>query len=105
MNSQRLILTEEQRSQLETLESEYLPSKAAAAERFGVKIRQIQEDCQLLRQKLNSRKIKRFVPKGATGLDGKSLQALFLFRSLVKSNWTRREAAEAVKELIVFTGI
>jgi hypothetical protein len=105
MQPHRLILTTDQRTQLEALEEEYLPSKQAAADRFGVQLRQIQEDCQLLRQKLNSRKVKRFVPKGQSGLDGKSLQALFLFRSLVESKWKRRAAADAVKELIVFTGI
>ena len=105
MNPQRLTLTTEQRALLESLEDEYLPSKEAAAQKFGVQLRQIQQDCQLLRQKLNSRKVKRFVAKGQVGLDGRSLQALYLFRSLVQSNWKRREAAEAVRELIVFTGI
>lgn len=105
MHPERLILSEDQRILLESLEGEYYPSKAAAADRFGVQLRQIQEDCQLLRRKLNSRKVKRFAVKGQQGLDGKSLQALFLFRSLVESKWKRREAAEAVKELILFTGI
>jgi hypothetical protein len=105
MNRPRLTLTAEQRALLESLEEEYLPSKEAAAQKFGVQLRQIQEDCQLLRQTLNSRKVKRFAPKGQVGLDGKSLQALFLFRSLVQANWKRREAAEAVRELIIFTGI
>lgn len=105
MNQQRLTLTTDQIALLESLEGEYLPSKEAAAQKFGVQLRQIQQDCQLLRQKLNSRKVKRFVVKGQVGLDGKSLQALYLFRYLVQANWKRREAAEAVRELIVITGI
>ena len=107
MHRQRLTLTTDQRALLESLEDEYLPSKSAAADRFGVQLRQIQQDCQLLRKTLNSPKSKivRFVKKGEQGLDGKSLQALHLFRSLVESNWKRREAAEAVREIIVIKGI
>lgn len=107
MNPQSLVLTPDQKALLESLENECLPSKLAAADRFGVQLRQIQEDCQLLRKTLNSPRAKvfRFVKKGEKGLDGKSLQALFLFRSLVTANWKRRAAAEAVRKLIVFTGI